>query len=196
MFVRKTFFPCTAAHKHKRSGSKKRRRTLSFCAVLFLLGIVLSGCVGGTHKSSFTNRDKTITRIEYKDAVPFARAPNFKEYDDHIDSTFNGRVMFTVIPITHATAKQPWAGTLVAQSSNIDVYLLDSLPPEYTFPEEPLAGAVYLYIMHLDGSTEGQIAFLSGSGPESHAQMTDFDHSIYYYLNGCEIVPDTHYVPE
>ena len=45
-------------------------------------------------------------------------------------------------------------------------------------------------------SVEGQIAFLSGSGPESHAQMTDFDHSIYYYLNGCEIVPDTHYVPE
>lgn len=152
------------------------RKMMSVIMVLVLC-LGLTACV--KHNVRKKNPDGTVTRIEYKSAVPLQRAPYFELSGTTVKMSFNGTVWYEASVIDSKTKDWVAGGELLGESSNIKVYRA-SLHAEYAFA----------YVLTLDGTSDSYILFYTDNEPTVHAYGNDFTTSIRYFVDKTETVPD------
>lgn len=154
--------------------------TLKRMTVVFLviaLSICLTAC--GEKIISQENPDGTVTRIEYRSAIPLERAPYFELSESTVKMSFNGIIWYEA-SIIDATVND-WAsqGEFICESSNIKVYKANK-HAEYD----------YAYVLTLTGTSDSYILFYSNESPDQGSYGNDFDVSIRYFVDNTETVPD------
>ena len=155
------------------------RKTVSLILIV-LLCAGFSAC--GNKAVKQKNPDGTVTRIEYRSAVPFERAPYFELSGSAVCMTFNGITWYEASIIDAAAKERISEGEFICESSNIKVFKADA-QAEYG----------YAYVLSLSGTEDSYILFCSDESPEQGSYGNDFETSIRYFVDKTETVPDLMY---
>lgn len=149
-----------------------------FLTVLLCAG--LSAC--GSRRVEYKNPDGTVTKIVYRSAVPFERAPYFERSGGTVCMTFNGTTWYEASIIDRTAKEQVSEGESICESSNIRVYKADAQ-----------SGYGYAYVLTLSGTEDSYILFRTDESPMQGSYGNDFETSIRYFVDRTETVPDLMY---
>lgn len=147
--------------------------------LLILTGIMI--CLAGCGKKSVRrlNSDGSVSMIEYRNPLPFQRAPYFEAAEGIVSMSFNNIVWYTAEIITDKDCQAFGTQVPVAESSNLTVYQAEE---DEQFP--------YRYILKLTGTETSFVCFRSTQEPGDWSYGNDFSNRISYFVGGIETVPD------
>lgn len=148
-----------------------------FAVMLAVMLLTLAGC-SHAGPGNF-NSDGSFTTIEYKNPLPFSKAPVYRMEDSVLYMTSGGQVGFTARVMTGKDIAVYQELEPVAASSNLTVYR-NGAEAEYA----------YTYILDLKGTEVSFVAFETDAEPEGDGSGKNFDINLTYRVGTLETVPD------
>lgn len=159
-------------------------------ALILTVLIILSFAGCGSFTLSMKGEDGVKVTAEFEKKPSLQRCPHFTESGDGILMHFNGKSWYFARIIGKDEAAEIGSLELMAESSNIKVYL-NADPDEYDPMREVGEGDTFFYLMTLEGTDDSFVLFTTDGTPAHGSYWNDFETCVTYKAGKQVTVPDT-----
>lgn len=168
-----------------------RHKKAAVLALILIMIVSFAAC--GAYELTAKGGDGVKVTVTFEKKPALQRCPHFTQSGDGILMNFNGTNWYYARIITKERALEISSMPLMAESTNIRVYL-NTEPEEYDPMKDPGEGDTFMYLMTLDGTDENFVLFTTDGDPEYSSYWNDFGTCVTYAAGKDKTVPDTDFV--